>query len=172
MEHAGGVRNSLSKWCEMPSEHALLVLPAADVRELLTIGLAIESQRTAFMELGRGHALLPARLLIEGDQDSVSFCYAARLAPDGGAVCKFGSVNPANANLGLPTISALITILDGADGRPVAIMDGPRSPRSGRPQRARSPYKLWPIRTRRRLRSSVQVSRRRRTCGQYRGSWN
>ena len=114
----------LSKWCEMPSEHALLVLSAADVRELLTIGLAIESQRTAFMELGRGRALLPARLLIEGDQDSVSFCYAARLAPAGGAVCKFGSVNPANANLGLPTISALITILDGADGRPVAIMDG------------------------------------------------
>ena len=108
----------------MPSENDLLVLSAADVRELLTIDLAIESQRAAFEELGKGRALLPARLLIGGAQDSVAFCYAARLAPDGGAVCKFGSVNPANAGLGLPTISALITVLDGADGRPVAIMDG------------------------------------------------
>ena len=108
----------------MPSEHALLVLSAADVRELFIIDLAIESQRTAFEELGRGRAMLSARLLIDGGQDSISFCYAARLAPDSGAVCKFGSVNPANASLGLPTISALITVLDAVDGRPVAIMDG------------------------------------------------
>jgi ornithine cyclodeaminase/alanine dehydrogenase-like protein (mu-crystallin family) len=116
--------SSLSKWCEMPSENSLLVLSAADVKGLLSIDLAIESQRIAFENLGRGRAVLPTRLLVDGDQDSVSFCYAARLTPDSGAVCKFGSVNPANADLGLPTISALITVLDGADGRPVAIMDG------------------------------------------------
>jgi ornithine cyclodeaminase/alanine dehydrogenase-like protein (mu-crystallin family) len=109
---------------DVSPEHALLALSAADVRELLTLDLAIESQRTAFEELGKGRALLPARLLIAGSQDSVSFCYSARLTPDGGAVCKFGSVNPANIDLGLPTISALITVLDGIDGRPVAIMDG------------------------------------------------
>ncbi len=108
----------------MPSERALLILSAADVRELLTIDLAIESQHTAFEELGKGRALLSARLLLDGGQDSVSFCYAARLAPDGGAVCKFGSVNPANADLGLPSVSALITVLDAVNGRPVAIMDG------------------------------------------------
>jgi ornithine cyclodeaminase len=108
----------------MPSEHGLLVLSGAEVRRLLTIDLAIESQRRAFEELGRGRALLPARLLVDGSEDSVSFCYAARLAPESGAVCKFGSVNPANADRGLPTISALITVLDGEDGRPVAIMDG------------------------------------------------
>jgi len=108
----------------MSPEHGILILSATDIRELLNADLAIESQRTAFEELGRGRALLPARLLIDGVQDSVSFCYAARLTPDGAAVCKFGSVNPANADIGLPTISALITVLDGADGRPVAIMDG------------------------------------------------
>lgn len=108
----------------MPPEHSLLVLSAADVRELLDVDLAIESQHLAFEELGKGRAVLPARLLIDGAADSVSFCYAARLAPDGAAVCKFGSVNPANAGLGLPTISALITVLDAAEGRPIAIMDG------------------------------------------------
>lgn len=108
----------------MPSEQELLVLSAADVRSLLDVDLAIGSQQLAFESLGRGDALLPARLLIEGDKDSVSFCYAARLAPDAGAVCKFGSVNPANADRGMPTISALVTVLDGEDGHPVAIIDG------------------------------------------------
>lgn len=108
----------------MPSEPGLLVLSAADVERLLDVDLAIESQRRAFGELGRGRALLPARLLVDGVEDSVAFCYAARLAPDSGAVCKFGSVNPANAQRGLPTIAALITVLGAEDGRPVAIMDG------------------------------------------------
>jgi len=103
---------------------SLLVLSAAEVREILDVDLAIESQRTAFDELGKGRAMLPPRLLIDGAEDSVSFCYAARLAPEGAAVCKFGSVNPANASRGLATISALITVLDPVDGRPVAIMDG------------------------------------------------
>lgn len=108
----------------MSSDHRVLVLSAADVQRLLDVDLAIESQRRAFEELGRGRALLPARLLVEGGHDSVAFCYAARLSPDSGAVCKFGSVNPANADRALPTISALITVLDPDDGRPAAIMDG------------------------------------------------
>jgi ornithine cyclodeaminase/alanine dehydrogenase-like protein (mu-crystallin family) len=108
----------------MPSESEILVLSAADVRSLLDVDAAITSQQTAFEALGRGEALLPARLLVDGAEGSVSFCYAARLAPTEGAVCKFGSVNPSNAARGVPTISAVITVLDGADGRPVALMDG------------------------------------------------
>lgn len=108
----------------MHSERKVLVLSAADIGHLLDVDLAIASQQVAFEAMGRGEALLPARLLIDGAEDSVSFCYAARLASSGGAVCKFGSVNPSNADRGIPTISAMITVLDGTDGRPVAIMDG------------------------------------------------
>ena len=108
----------------MPLEHEVLVLSATDVGILLDVDLAIASQQVAFEALGRGEALLPARLLIDGAEGSVAFCYAARLAPSGGAVCKFGSMNPSNADRDLPTISAMITVLDGTDGRPVAIMDG------------------------------------------------
>ena len=108
----------------MSPDHRVLVLSAADVAGLLDVDLAIVSQRRAFEELGRGRALLPARLLVEGSRESVAFCYAARLSPDSGAVCKFGSVNPANADRALPSISALITVLDPDDGRPAAIMDG------------------------------------------------
>lgn len=108
----------------MPSNNEVLVLSSSDIEQLLDVDLAIASQQVAFEALGRGEALLPARLLVDGAEDSVSFCYAARLTRSGGAVCKFGSVNPANTGLGIPTVSATITVLDGADGRPVAIMDG------------------------------------------------
>ncbi|MGH3392530.1 MAG: ornithine cyclodeaminase family protein [Actinomadura sp.] len=108
----------------MPRTTGLLVLSATDVTAVFDVDLAIESQRTAFTELGLGNAVLPARLLVPGQEDSASFCYAARLSPDAGAVCKFGSVNPANSERGLPSVSALVTVLDAQDGRPVAIMDG------------------------------------------------
>ena len=115
---AGGMVRTMTR------ETAVLVLSAADVTELLTPEAAIESQRRAFDHLGRGLAVLPPRLLAGGQEDSAAFCYTARLAAASPAVCKFGSVNPANAGRGLPTVAALITVLDGRTGQPVAIMDG------------------------------------------------
>jgi ornithine cyclodeaminase/alanine dehydrogenase-like protein (mu-crystallin family) len=38
---------------------------------------------------------------------SVAFCYAARLSSRVGAVAEFGSVNPANAARGLPSVAAV-----------------------------------------------------------------
>lgn len=101
-----------------------LGLSAIDVSELLTVDLAIDSQRIAFRNLASGEAILAERLLMDGGEESVSFCYAARLDPASGAVCKFGSVNPANGDRGLPTISALVTVLDPTTGLPLAVMDG------------------------------------------------
>jgi ornithine cyclodeaminase/alanine dehydrogenase-like protein (mu-crystallin family) len=62
--------------------------------------------------------------VVRGQDDSAAFCYASRMAENGPAVCKFGSVNPANAGRDLPSIAALIIVLDARTGRPVAIMDG------------------------------------------------
>ncbi len=102
----------------------MLVLSAADVERLFSLGVAIESQRAAFTALGRGTAVLPPRLLVPGTGESVAFCYAARLSPDAAAVSKFGSVNPANSARGLPSVNALVTVLDAETGQPVAVMDG------------------------------------------------
>lgn len=108
----------------MSHPEGLLVLSAADVERLFTLDLAIDSQRAAFTALGRGTAVLPPRLLVPGTQDAVAFCYAARLSPDGAAVSKFGSVNPANPARGLPSVNALVTVLDARTGQPVAVLDG------------------------------------------------
>jgi len=102
-----------------------LLLDAADVARVFDLDTALASQREAFGRLGRGEADQPARLVlpVAGD-DSLAFCYAARLGPGSGAVSKFGSVNPRNAAAGLPVVSATVLVLDPDDGRLVAIVEG------------------------------------------------
>ncbi|MGW0710178.1 ornithine cyclodeaminase family protein [Streptomyces sp. NPDC002643] len=102
----------------------ILVLSEADVRRVLTVDLAVRSQREAFRALGSGEAVLPARLLLDGADGAVAFCYAARARPDSPAVSKFGSLNPGNDALGLAAINAAVTVLDAGTGLPAAIMDG------------------------------------------------
>ncbi|MFI5799965.1 ornithine cyclodeaminase family protein [Streptomyces sp. NPDC051677] len=95
------------------------------VRAVFDLDTAKASQRAAFLALARGDAWQPGKIMggRDGDPDTV-FCYAARLAGVSGAVCKFGSVNPGNAERGLPTIHAVVTVLDPETGVPLALMDG------------------------------------------------
>jgi ornithine cyclodeaminase/alanine dehydrogenase-like protein (mu-crystallin family) len=102
-----------------------LLLGAADVARIFDLDTGLASQREAFGRLGRGEADQPARLVLPVPRDgSLAFCYAARLAPDSGAVSKFGSVNPGNAAAGRPTVSATVLVLDPDDGRLVAVVEG------------------------------------------------
>ncbi|MBD0844637.1 ornithine cyclodeaminase family protein [Streptomyces sp. TRM68416] len=96
-----------------------------DVRSVFDIDTAIASQRAAFVALARGEAWQPEKILggYADDPDSV-FCYASRLDPASGPVCKFGSINPGNAGSGLPTIHAVVAVLDPRTGVPLAFMDG------------------------------------------------
>ncbi len=100
------------------------ILSATDVRSIFTPQLALESQREAFTRLGAGEAVQPPRLLVPGPDESVSFCYSSRIAPDAPAVSKFGSVNPANAARGLGAVHSVITVLDAETGAPRAIING------------------------------------------------
>jgi len=111
----------------MPSgeDRRPLLLGAADVAALFDLDTGLASQREAFTRLGRGEADQPARLVLPvATDDSLAFCYAARLGPGSGAVSKFGSVNPHNAAAGRPTVSATVLVLDPDDGRLVAIVEG------------------------------------------------
>src|ERR671918_618954 len=103
----------------------VLCLSADEVDRLLDIDTAIDSQRAAFASLARGTTSPAEKIMVPGGPDgSVAVCYAARLSTETGPVCKFVSVNPANARLGLPSISGVLMALDPEADRPVAIMDG------------------------------------------------
>ncbi|MFC8430649.1 ornithine cyclodeaminase family protein [Streptomyces sp. NPDC057253] len=103
----------------------VLFLSGEQVTRLLDVDAAIASQRAAFTALGSGTADLPAKIMHPSRfDDSVVFAYVSRLSADSGAVAKFGSVNPGNAAAGLPTIHAVVTVLDPETGRLAAVMDG------------------------------------------------
>jgi ornithine cyclodeaminase len=100
------------------------MLRGDDIDGLVSIGEAIESQRAGFTALASGHAGLAPRVLLPGANASTSFCYVARMSDHSAAVSKFGSVVPANAARGTPTVSAIVVALDAETGRPTAIIDG------------------------------------------------
>ncbi|MFJ9893076.1 ornithine cyclodeaminase family protein [Streptomyces sp. NPDC091280] len=103
----------------------VLFLSGDRVTRLLDPDAAIASQRAAFTALGERTADLPGKIMHPSRfDDSVVFAYVSRLSADTGAVAKFGSVNPANARAGLPTVHAVISALDPHTGRLVAVMDG------------------------------------------------
>jgi len=103
----------------------MLFLSAAEVESLLDPDAAIASQRRAFAELAGGAVDLPHKIMHpSGFDDSVVFCYAARMSGDTGAVAKVGSINPGNPARGLASIHALVIAFDPVTGQPVAAMDG------------------------------------------------
>jgi ornithine cyclodeaminase len=103
----------------------MLLLSAAEVESLLDPDAAIASQRRAFAALAAGSVDLPHKIMHpSGFDDSVVFCYAARMSGDTGAVAKVGSINPGNAARGLASIHALVIAFDPVTGQPVAAMDG------------------------------------------------
>ena len=111
-------------WCKTVCvSYEMLVLGASDVRELYDWDIAIESQRQAFAELGRGAACLPEKIILPAGEN-MALCYAARMSDDTGPVSKFISVHPKNGAKGLPSVQSVVTVLDPVDGRPVALIDG------------------------------------------------
>ncbi|MDQ6525363.1 hypothetical protein RB608_17205 [Nocardioides sp. LHD-245] len=113
----------MSPLTEDPVETSLLVLSGDEVRRL-DLPSVITSQRTAFLGLSSGEALLGPRVLLAGPEDSMVFSYAARTRVDSTPVAKFGCVAPANARRGTPVVSAVVLALDPVNGRPAAVVNG------------------------------------------------
>jgi len=103
----------------------MLVLSADDIRAMVPMAEAIRLMGVAFAELSAGRAASPLRTPIhdEGRGSDTLFMPAAVPAL-GGLGLKVVSVYPTNAARGLPTILALVALLDADTGRPLALLDG------------------------------------------------
>jgi ornithine cyclodeaminase/alanine dehydrogenase-like protein (mu-crystallin family) len=103
----------------------VLILSAADVRELVPMGEAIRLMGIAFAELSAGRAHSPLRTPIpDAERGGVSLFMPAAVPALGGLGLKVVSVYPTNAARGLPTILAIVALLDAETGQPLAILDG------------------------------------------------
>ena len=94
-----------------------------DIRAALTWDSVVASQRDVFAAYSLGEAELATRGLLSYGGNT-AFSYLARASRDGWPVVKIGSVNPGNRARGLPTVHALVLVMDKVTGEVAATMDG------------------------------------------------
>jgi ornithine cyclodeaminase len=103
----------------------LRILSKKDVQQALPMLECIEVMKAAFTQLSAGQATVPLRtqLPVPAHQ-GVTLFMPAYLAQSGDLGAKVVSVFPRNPARGLPTIHAVVIVVDGETGVPVALMDG------------------------------------------------
>lgn len=103
----------------------VLILTETDVQSILDIGDAIEAVEGAFIEIGRGTAIAPARpnlYLPKYDGNLLLNCGYLHASDSVGV--KIASSYAGNARLGLPTVTALIALYDARSGALLSLMGG------------------------------------------------
>jgi ornithine cyclodeaminase len=86
---------------------------------------AIEAMRDAFAQLSGGEAEVPVRTALPlPAHDAVTLFMPAYLGKGPALGAKVVSVHPRNRAAGLPTIHALVVLIDAATGRPLAALEG------------------------------------------------
>jgi len=103
----------------------LRILSASEVEQALPMAEAIEVNAQAYALLSGGEATLPQRVPVETPQ-GVTLFMPAYLRPTGALAVKVVSVFGQNPQRGLPTIHALVLVVDSETGRPLALIDGTR----------------------------------------------
>jgi len=86
---------------------------------------AIEIVKGAFAQLSAGKAVVPVRTQLPVDRhEGVAIFMPAYLSESDDLAIKIVSVFPRNLDKGLPTIYALVVVVEASTGRPLAAMDG------------------------------------------------
>ncbi len=100
----------------------ILILGSKELEELLKPEVLIPEIENAFIKYSRNETVTPPRTVmwVEGNWWGVMQSYV----PDCGVGVKVVSLIPQNPSRGLPTIQALVTLFDGLNGSPLAVMEG------------------------------------------------
>lgn len=99
------------------------VLSAADVTSALPMEDAIQAMASAFAQFSQGQAVVPLRSRLHTEK-GVTLLMPAYLRESKNLAIKIASIYGGNAARHLPTVSAVVTVLDPETGMPLAFMDG------------------------------------------------
>jgi alanine dehydrogenase len=106
------------------SAQALLILSRADIARLMTYGDYVEAIEAALRAAVEGWAVAPPASALHVPDGSFHAKGAALLGDDATVAIKINGNFPGNpATNGLPTVQGVIYLADGANGRPLAVMD-------------------------------------------------
>ncbi len=100
----------------------ILILKGSDLENLLTPEILINEIGKAFAMFSEGKTVTPPRTVmwVEGNWWGIMQSYV----PGYGVGVKIVNVIPSNIERGLPTIQAVVVLMDPHNGSPLAIMDG------------------------------------------------
>jgi alanine dehydrogenase len=102
----------------------LVVISNEEVTQAVDMGEAIETIKEAFIAFYQGEANLPARIHIEVDERQArTLIMPAYLRESGALGTKIISIFPENQSTKLPTVHALMIVIDSHTGQPQAVMD-------------------------------------------------
>jgi alanine dehydrogenase len=103
----------------------LRLLSSHDVQRALPMRECIELMKATFEQVSMGKAAVPLRTQIPIlSNEGVALFMPAYLAQSGDLGAKIVSVFPHNPERSLPTLHAVVIVLDSTIGVPVALMDG------------------------------------------------
>jgi ornithine cyclodeaminase len=103
----------------------VLALTRSDLKRLVTMSEAIDLMKVAFRELSAGRAISPLRTVIPAsDGVSVMLVMPAYVSAASALGFKVVSIFPDNPARNLPTLNALVAVVDHETGVPKAILNG------------------------------------------------
>lgn len=103
---------------------AVRFLSRLDVLRALPMRDAIEGMKIAYGALSANQVDMPLRARISGKNEGVSLIMPAHLSETGDSGVKVVSVFPNNPANNLPTIHAVVLVLDSATGQVLAMLEG------------------------------------------------
>jgi len=109
----------------MAKTDSILFLTSSDIKNLITMPEVIEQMRTAFVQISNGEAQVPLRTNIDiPEYHGGALFMPVYSAGEGLIGIKVVSLFKQNPDKNLPLIHAVILLLDGTNGKPLAYMDG------------------------------------------------
>jgi len=101
----------------------LLIIRKSDIEKAITMSDAIKAIRRGFATFSKGRAIVPLRIPISIEKNTVLFMPGA-LTDEKKVGIKVVSVYPQNIESNLPLIHAAILLIDGEKGIPKALIEG------------------------------------------------
>lgn len=103
----------------------LKILSQRDVEQSVNMSQAIHALKEAYIQLSQGDAVLPLRTQVPvKKREGITLFMPSYLASSDSLGAKIISIFPGNQEIDLPTIHAIVIVIDAETGRPEAIMDG------------------------------------------------
>lgn len=103
----------------------LKIFSQNDVKQAVNMSQAIHAVKEAYIQLSRGEAVIPLRTQVPvKKQAAVTLFMPAYLGSTDTLAAKIVSVFPKNTDKELPTIHAVVIVINAQTGQPEALMDG------------------------------------------------